>query len=57
MLTDAMLTGNVPDAVHDEVAAHFTAQEKVELVLTAGFYAMVPRVLDACRVPVEGTEG
>lgn len=56
MLTDAMLTGNVPDAVHDEVARHFTAQEKVELVLTAGFYAMVPRVLDACRVPLEGGE-
>lgn len=56
MLTDAMLTGNVPDAVHDEVARHFTAQEKVELVLTAGFYAMVPRVLDACRVPVEDAE-
>lgn len=55
-LTDAMLTGNVPDAVHDEVARHFSASEKVELVLTAGFYAMVPRVLDACRVPVEGAE-
>lgn len=56
MLTDAMLTGNVPDAVHDEVTRHFSAQEKVELVLTAGFYAMVPRVLDACRVPLEGGE-
>jgi alkylhydroperoxidase family enzyme len=56
MLTDAMLTGNVPDAVHDEVAEHFSAQETVELVLTAGFYAMVPRVLDACRVPVEDAE-
>ena len=56
MLTDAMLTGHVPDAVHDELAAHFSPSEKVELVLTAGFYAMVPRVLDACRVPVEGAE-
>ncbi len=56
MLTDAMLTGSVPDAVHDEVARHFTESERVELVLTAGFYAMVPRVLDACRVPVEGAE-
>ena len=56
MLTDAMLTGNVPDSVHDEVSRHFTSQEKVELVLTAGFYAMVPRVLDACRVPVEDAE-
>jgi alkylhydroperoxidase family enzyme len=56
MLTDAMLTGQVPDAVHDELARHFTEPERVELVLTAGFYAMVPRVLDACRVPVEGDE-
>jgi 4-carboxymuconolactone decarboxylase len=56
MLTDCMLTGNVSDAVHDELDRHFTTQEQVELALTAGFYAMVPRVLDACRVPVEGTE-
>ena len=56
MLTDAMLTGNVPDGVHAELAQHFTDSERVELVLTAGFYAMVPRVLDACRVPVEGNE-
>ena len=25
MLTDAMLTGSVPDAVHDELAKHFTS--------------------------------
>ena len=56
LLTDAMLTGNVPDAVHAELARHFSDAERVELVLTAGFYAMVPRVLDACRVPVEGLE-
>lgn len=28
-------------------------QERVEPVLTAGFYTMVPRVLDALRVPIE----
>ena len=56
MLTDAMLTGNVVDAVHDELSRHFTDSERVELILTAGFYAMVPRVLDAIRVPVEGDE-
>ena len=56
MLTDAMLTGSVPDAVHDELAEHFSDSDRVELVLTAGFYAMVPRVLDACRVPVEDTQ-
>jgi len=53
MLADGMLTGNVTDAVHDELARHFTDAERVELILTAGFYSMVPRVLDACRVPVE----
>ncbi len=52
-LTDAMLTGNVPDAVHAALDRWFDDQERVELVLTAGFYAMVPRVLDALRVPVE----
>jgi alkylhydroperoxidase family enzyme len=56
MLTDAMLTGNVTDAVHEELDRHFSDAEKLELVLTAGFYAMVPRVLDACRVPVEGDD-
>ena len=55
MLTDAMLTGSVPDAVHDELVKHFSDSDRVELILTAGFYAMVPRVLDACRVPVEDT--
>jgi 4-carboxymuconolactone decarboxylase len=55
-LTDAMLAGSVPDAVHEVLARHFTERERVELVLTAGFYAMVPRVLDALRVPVETPE-
>jgi alkylhydroperoxidase family enzyme len=48
-----MLAGSVPDAVHEALARHFSERERVELVLTAGFYAMVPRVLDALRVPVE----
>ena len=49
-----MLTGNVPDAVHDALSRWFDDRERLELVLTAGFYSMVPRVLDALRVPVEG---
>ena len=36
-----------------ERARHFSDQERVELVVTAGFYAMVPRVLDARQVPIE----
>lgn len=53
MLTDAMLAGHVNDSVQEEVVRHFSDQERVELVATAGFYAMVPRVLDALRVPIE----
>jgi len=37
MLTDAMLSGNVTDAVHDELDRHFDDSERVELILTAGF--------------------
>lgn len=56
-LTDAMLTGGVPDAVRDAFSRWFDDQERVKLVLTASFYAMVPRVLDALRVPVETPSG
>ncbi len=50
---EAVLDGDVPDAVADELARHFSAPERVELTLTAGFYAMVARVLEALEVPVE----
>lgn len=50
---EAVLQGSVPDAVADELARHFDAADRVELALTAGFYAMVPRVIDALGVPPE----
>jgi AhpD family alkylhydroperoxidase len=53
---EAMVDGAVPDAVNTELARHFDASERVELALTAGLYCMVPRVLDALRVPLE-TDG
>lgn len=53
---EAMVEGSVPDAVGSELALHFDASERVELALTAGLYCMVPRVLDALRVPLE-TDG
>ena len=40
--------------MHDVIAGcsrHFTDSD--DLALTAGSYAMVPRVLDALRLPVE----
>ena len=50
---EAVLEGSVSDAIADELARHFDAAERVELALTAGFYSMVPRVIDALRVPAE----
>jgi AhpD family alkylhydroperoxidase len=53
---EAMVAGTVPDAVNAELDLHFDAAERVELTLTAGLYCMVPRVIDALRVPLE-TDG
>jgi AhpD family alkylhydroperoxidase len=50
---EAVLEGSVSDDVAAELARHFDAAERVELALTAGFYAMVPRVIDALAVPPE----
>ena len=52
-LTEAVMVCNVTDAVHAEVKRHFSDAEFVELSLTAGFYAMVSRMLDAMRVELD----
>ena len=52
-LTEAVMACNVTDAVHAEVKRHFSDAEFVELSLTAGFYAMVSRMLDAMRVELD----
>ena len=52
-LTDAVVDGRVPVEVNDEVDRHFDHGQRVELTLTAAFYSMVPRLLDALGVPVE----
>ena len=50
-LTDAMTRDiQVPDAVFDEVAAHFDAQARVEVVATVAAYNMVSRFLVALHV-------
>jgi alkylhydroperoxidase family enzyme len=51
--TDAIVEGSVPDEINDELAAHFNHNQRVELTVTAGFYSMVPRVLEALGVPIE----
>ena len=55
-LTDAIVEGEVPPEVITELERHFGHDQRVELTVTAAFYAMVPRILDALGVPVEGTE-
>ncbi|HVO88534.1 MAG TPA: carboxymuconolactone decarboxylase family protein [Casimicrobiaceae bacterium] len=52
-LTESMLEGDVPDTVVTELKKHYSNSEIVELALTAGFYAMVPRILNALKVPIE----
>ncbi len=51
--TDAIVSGNVPEHVNDELEAHFDLAQRVELTVTAAFYSMVPRVLYALGVPIE----
>jgi alkylhydroperoxidase family enzyme len=52
-LTEAMMQGDVSDDIYGELTKHFSSSEVIELALTAGFYAMVPRVLNALKVPIE----
>jgi 4-carboxymuconolactone decarboxylase len=52
-LAEAMLAGKVPDDVLADLEIHFSPEERVELIVTAGFYAMVPRVVSALRLPLE----
>ena len=54
--TDAIVTGDVPPAVTEELTRHFDESQRVELTVTAAFYSMVPRVLDALGVPIEDRE-
>ena len=52
-LTEAVMACKVTDEVHAEAKRHFSDAEYVELSLTAGFYAMVSRMLDALRVELD----
>lgn len=54
--TDAIVEGRVPAQINDDLALHFDLAQRVELTVTAAFYSMVPRVLEALGVPVEDEE-
>jgi alkylhydroperoxidase family enzyme len=55
-LTDAIVAGAVPHSVSVEIDRHFDYTQRIELTVTAAFYSMVPRILDALGVPIEGHE-
>ncbi len=52
-LAEAVTLGHVPDDAYAEAMRHFDHQDYVELAVTAAFYAMVGRVLDAMHVQLE----
>lgn len=52
-LEEAVMAMDVTDEVMAALRSHFSDAEVVELTVTAGAYAMVPRMLQALGVPVE----
>ena len=52
-LAEAVTRGEVSDEVCAEAQRHFDHHDYVEISLTAAFYAMVGRLIDALGVPLE----
>ena len=52
-LMEEVMVGKVSDELSKRIKNQFSDSEHVELILTASFYAMVPRVLDGLSVPME----
>jgi alkylhydroperoxidase family enzyme len=53
LLAEAVTNGKVSDEVYAEAMRHFDHHDYVELSITAAFYAMVGRMLDAMGVQLE----
>jgi AhpD family alkylhydroperoxidase len=53
MAEELATTTSVSDATWDELSAHLDEVERIEVVLTAAFYACVSRVLGGLGVPLE----
>lgn len=52
-IAEAVTEGRVGDDVYRDAMKHFDHRDYVELAVTAGFYAMVARTLDALGVQLE----
>ena len=53
LLAEAVTQGKVTDEVYAEAMRHFDHHDYVELSITAAFYAMVGRMLDAMGVQLD----
>jgi AhpD family alkylhydroperoxidase len=54
LLTDAMFDNHLGEGTEQSIRQWFSDAEMIELILTAGFYMMVPRVLMAIDANTEG---
>jgi len=52
-ITEAIVDDRFDEKVHNEVKDSFSPSEMIELLLTASYYCMVPRILKAVDVPIE----
>jgi len=52
--TDEVVAGRVGDDVLEALQRRYRPDAIVELTMTAAFYVMVPRILDALRIPHDG---
>jgi len=50
-VAEEMVEGHVATATLEALEPEFDPGERVELILTVGFYTMIPRILDALRLP------
>lgn len=52
-LSEAMYIGKLSDDLLNELTELFEESELIELIVTCGFYNMVPRVVDVLRLPTD----
>lgn len=55
-LTEAIFHNQMTDEIYHNLAIHFNEKQMIELLLTASFYCMVPRFLEATAVTTQDEE-
>lgn len=52
--TEAVVHNCMTDEIYQQLAKHFSEGDMIELLLTASFYCMVPRFLNAVAITTKG---